>query len=77
MRNDNPEIVQALVNENPEFKSLFRRHRELDKQVDKAGGGQLAISDESLEQMKLERLQIKDRMCAMVNEYQQGAVAAA
>ena len=69
MHEDNPEIVQALVNENPEFKSLFQRHRELDKQIDKAGGGQLAISDESLEQMKRERLQIKDRMYAMINEY--------
>lgn len=69
MHEDNPEIVQALVNENPEFKSLFQRHRELDKQIDKADGGQLAISDESLEQMKRERLQIKDRMYVMINEY--------
>ena len=75
MHEDNPEIVQALVNENPEFKSLFQRHRELDKQIDKAGGGQLAISDESLEQMKRERLQVKDRMYAMINEYRQESLA--
>ena len=72
----NPEIVTALVNENPEFKALFQRHRELDKQVDKAGAGQMAIADEALEQMKREKLQLKDQMYAMIEAYEQGGAAA-
>lgn len=73
MYESNPELVETLVNENHEFKTLFQRHRELDKQIDKAGVGQMAISDESLEQMKRERLQIKDRMYILIDAHRQDA----
>ncbi len=54
--------VEALIKSNIEFKQLYQRHKELDKQVLDAELGVLPIDDTRLMQMKREKLAAKDRL---------------
>lgn len=54
--------VEALLQSDEEFRSLFRRHQELDKQVLDAELGVLPLDDISLVKMKKEKLLAKDRL---------------
>lgn len=54
--------VEAMMVGNPEFKQLYQRHRQLDKQVLDAELGVLAVDDATLAQMKREKLAAKDRL---------------
>lgn len=62
-------VVEALVSQSAEFKELYKRYNELKNKVNKAGSGTLAIGDVRLTSMKREKLQLKDRMTAMIDEY--------
>ncbi|MEO5565908.1 MAG: YdcH family protein [Luteimonas sp.] len=53
--------VDAMMG-NPEFKQLYSRHKQLDKQVLDAELGVLAVDDTTLAQMKREKLLAKDRL---------------
>ena len=55
------EQVEALLL-HPEFKQLYHRHKQLDKQVLDAELGVLAVDDTTLSQMKREKLAAKDRL---------------
>ena len=55
------EEVEALM-QHPEFKQLYARHRQLDRQVLDAELGVLAVDDLTLNQMKREKLAAKDRL---------------
>lgn len=57
--------LDALIKANPEFKSLYQRHKDLDKQVLDAELGVLAIDDLTLTRMKREKLMAKDRLTTM------------
>lgn len=54
--------VEALLKSDNEFRKLYQRHRELDKQVLDAELGVRAIDDTTLVKMKKEKLQAKDRL---------------
>ena len=54
--------VDALIQGNSEFKQLYQRHKQLDKQVLDAELGVLPIDDLTLTQMKREKLAAKDRL---------------
>jgi uncharacterized protein len=54
--------VDALLKNNAEFRQLYRRHQQLDKQVLDAELGVLPIDDFTLGRMKREKLQAKDRL---------------
>ena len=56
--------VEALMI-NPEFKQLYHRHKQLDKQVLDAELGVLAVDDTTLTRMKREKLAAKDRLTRM------------
>ena len=55
------EEVEALM-QHPEFKQLYTRHKQLDRQVLDAELGVLAVDDVTLTQMKREKLAAKDRL---------------
>ena len=55
------EQVEALLI-HPEFKQLYHRHKQLDKQVLDAELGVLAVDDTTLSLMKREKLAAKDRL---------------
>lgn len=57
--------VEALLKSNTEFRQLYHRHKELDKQVLDAELGVLPIDDNRLLQMKREKLAAKDRLTEM------------
>ena len=50
---------------NNEFRQLYHRHKELDKQVLDAELGVLPVDDTTLAQMKREKLAAKDRLTRM------------
>jgi len=54
--------VEALLESDSEFRKLFRRHQELDKQVLDAELGVLPLDDITLVKMKKEKLHAKDRL---------------
>lgn len=54
--------IEALLKSDEEFRELFRRHQELDKQVLDAELGVLPLDDVSLVKMKKEKLHAKDRL---------------
>jgi uncharacterized protein YdcH (DUF465 family) len=54
--------VDALIQGNSEFKQLYQRHKQLDKQVLDAELGVLPVDDLTLTQMKREKLAAKDRL---------------
>ncbi len=57
--------VEAMIKSDPEFRQLYHRHRELDKQVLDAELGVLPLDDVTLAQMKREKLYAKDRLTRM------------
>jgi hypothetical protein len=63
------EILQQLLADNTDFKTLFDKHQELDEKVDKAGNGVLPLDDMTLEKMKKEKLLVKDKMALMIEKY--------
>lgn len=54
--------LDAMMKSNAEFKQLYQRHKELDKQVLDAELGVLPIDDGTLAQMKREKLAAKDKL---------------
>ena len=65
---DQDTLVKLLA-ENDEFKSMYQRHAELNKKVDKAGRGELPLSDQALVEMKKEKLALKDQMTEIIHHY--------
>ena len=59
--------VEALLRDNSEFRQLYHRHQELDKQVLDAELGVLPLDDTTLARMKKEKLFAKDRLTRMFN----------
>ena len=54
--------LDAMMQSNVEFRQLYYRHKELDKQVLDAELGVLPVDDATLAQMKREKLAAKDRL---------------
>lgn len=61
--------VEALLKSDTEFRQLFRRHQELDKQVLDAELGVLPLDDTTLARMKKEKLFAKDRLTRMFERH--------
>jgi uncharacterized protein len=60
--NQNADDVQAMMDHSDEFKRLYQRHRDLDKQVDEAERGHRPMDDMTLHTLKKEKLRAKDRL---------------
>jgi uncharacterized protein YdcH (DUF465 family) len=60
--NQSGNVVEALLESDSEFRELFRRHQELDRQVLDAELGVLPLDDITLVKMKKEKLHAKDRL---------------
>ena len=57
--------LEAKMKADPEFRQLYYRHQELDKQVLDAELGVLPIDDNTLGMMKREKLAAKQRLLRM------------
>ncbi len=60
------EIVQELLLDDEEFKRLYQKHHALKDQVQQANEGILPLDDVSLENLKKQKLLLKDKMAAMI-----------
>ena len=54
--------IDAMMKADPEFRQLYQKHKDLDKKVLDAELGVLPIDDNTLAQMKREKLAAKDRL---------------
>ncbi len=61
--------LEAKMKTNVEFRQLYYRHRELDKQVMDAELGVLPLDDMTLGQMKREKLAAKERLIRMYDSH--------
>lgn len=61
--------LEKLLAENDDFKLKYQRHAELNKAVDKAGRGELPLSDDALVAMKKEKLALRDQMTEIIHQY--------
>jgi uncharacterized protein YdcH (DUF465 family) len=65
MFEQNEKEVEALMQNNSEFRTLYQRHKELDSKVRDAELGVLPIDDVTLHNMKKEKLRAKDILTSM------------
>lgn len=57
--------LEEAMKANPEFRQLYYRHKQLDKQVLDAELGVLPVDDTRLSQMKREKLAAKEQLLRM------------
>lgn len=63
------EIVNSLLQESDDFKRLYEKHAVLKDKIHDANDGTLPIEDLALEQLKKEKLLLKDRMAGIIKNY--------
>ena len=62
--------VDALMQSDSEFRTLFRHHKDLDKKVHDAEIGVLPMDSTTLMGMKREKLRAKDRLTELWDRHQ-------
>ena len=60
--------IDALCKSDNEFRQLYQRHKELDKQVLDAELGVLPLDDATLVKMKKEKLFAKDKLTRLYDQ---------
>jgi uncharacterized protein YdcH (DUF465 family) len=63
------DIVENLLSDNQDFRRMYEKHGELKQRVRDANLGTDAVDEFSLETMKKEKLLLKDRMAAIIEDY--------
>ncbi len=61
--------ISELKQKNAHFAKIFERHNELDKKAKDADEGRLHLSDYEVEQIKKEKLLLKDEALQMILKY--------
>ena len=61
--------VEVLINSDSEFRSLYKRHKELDSKVRDAELGVLPMDETTLHNMKKEKLWAKDKLIHLWERY--------
>ncbi len=62
-------IVTSLIAEDKGFKRLYEKHSELKRRVDAANAGTISIDQYDLENIKKEKLLLKDKMASMIENH--------
>ncbi len=63
------QIVESLLSENNDFKRLYEKHHSLKQHVSEANSGNINIDQMELENLKKEKLLLKDQMAGMIEDY--------
>jgi hypothetical protein len=63
------DIVENLLTDNQDFRRMYEKHGQLKQRVRDANLGTEAVDELSLETMKKEKLLLKDRMAAIIEDY--------
>jgi uncharacterized protein YdcH (DUF465 family) len=61
--------ISELKQKNAHFAKIFEKHNELDQKAKDADEGRLHLSDVELEQIKKEKLLLKDEALMMILKY--------
>ena len=69
MFEQNEKEVEALMQSNSEFRTLYQRHKELDSKVRDAELGVLPMDDTTLHNLKKEKLWAKDKLTHLWERY--------
>jgi len=69
------DIVDALLKENVDFKRLYDKHLNLNREVDSGNAGDFPIDEMDLEGMKKEKLFLRDQMAQIIEDYRRGHAA--
>jgi uncharacterized protein YdcH (DUF465 family) len=62
-------IVDTLLTENNDFKRLYSKHHVLNSKVDDANHGSTPLDEYALENLKKEKLLLKDQMAGIIRDY--------
>ena len=62
------EQMEALLKENFNFRRLYNKHQQIEKRVTAAENGTAPIEDLALNNLKREKLQIKDQLNRMMEQ---------
>jgi uncharacterized protein YdcH (DUF465 family) len=64
-------VVQHLLSSSDQFRRLYEKHHDLKRKVHEAHIGTLPLDDYTLENMKKEKLLLKDQMAGMIAKHRQ------
>lgn len=59
--------MEELIKDNEDFRRIYNRHQELDKRVTAAELGTAPMEDLALNQLKKEKLWIKDKLAVFMS----------
>lgn len=62
-------IIENLLVKDTNFKRLYDKHIQLKQRVNGANEGMEVIDDFTLENLKKEKLMLKDKMAAIIEDY--------
>ena len=62
--------MDELIKENEDFRRIYNRHQELDKRVTAAELGTAPMEDLALNQLKKEKLWVKDKLAVYMSTAQ-------
>lgn len=62
--------MEALLKESEEFRKLYNHHRQLEKRVTAAENNTAPMADDSLNQLKREKLHAKDQLARLMDQSQ-------
>ena len=74
MFENDQEIVNALLNNNKDFRRLYDKHSVLKNTVKEVNDGNVSMDQLSLEELKKAKLNLKDRMSLMILNHKQNHV---
>ena len=63
------ETIDALILNSDQFRRLYDKHAVLKTKVTKAHEGDVAIEELNLEQLKKQKLELKDQMATFIKDY--------
>lgn len=69
MFENDQEIVNALLNNNKDFKRLYDKHSVLKNTVKEANEGNVCMDQFSLEELKKAKLDLKDKMSFIIQSH--------
>ena len=72
MNREEQELVERLLHDDGHFKHLYDKHHDLKQRVAQAQRKDPLLDDLSLEQLKKEKLLLKDQMAEIITDARKG-----
>ena len=69
MFENDQEIVNFLLHDSNDFRRLYDKHDNIKRTVQEANEGHISVDEDSLENLKKEKLYLKDCMSLMIEDY--------